>query len=203
MSQPRRWIHWPGRGAGLILRTASSPYVFRPEQYLDLYRDTDIPMPDKEDCRFERLDEYNRHIRRLWNGQEEPFPDEMVREARRAYYAMLTYVDEKIGGLIDTLKECGMYENTVIVFASDHGDLLGEKGMWDKRTYFEDSLRVPLLVAGPGIKKQCIQTAVSLVDLFPTFADLAGSICDRSELDGKSLAGGLAGGCIEEKPVLP
>jgi choline-sulfatase len=178
-----------------------NPYC-APEKYLDFYRNAKIPMPNEDDCRFEHLDEYNRYLRLLWNGHEEPFSEERVRNARLAYYAMMTCVDEKIGSLIDTLRECGLYENTIIIFTSDHGDMLGCKGMWDKRTFFENSLRVPLLAAGPGIKKQRIQTAVSLVDIFPTFIDLTESDWSRSELEGKSLANGLSGGSLEEKALV-
>ena len=74
-----------------------------------------------------------------------------VRTARHAYYAAISYVDDWVGTLLDTLDACGLSDDTVILFTADHGDLLGERGLWYKMSFFEGACRIPLIVAGPGI----------------------------------------------------
>ena len=84
----------------------------------------------------------------------------------------------------------GLLDDTIVVFTSDHGDMLGERGMWFKKVLFENAMRVPLIVAGPGIPERRISENVSLVDLLPTFVDAARAGRDfqcLGPLDGRSL----------------
>jgi arylsulfatase A-like enzyme len=82
-------------------------------------------------------------------------------------------MDAQIGRVLDKLQETGLDKNTIVVFTSDHGYHLGEQGHWQKQTLFENSTRVPLIIAGPGIKKyKTINNLVELVDLYPTIMDL-------------------------------
>lgn len=115
---------------------------------------------------------------------------EQVRRARRGYFANISYIDEKIGEILDVLAAGRMEEDTIILFASDHGDMLGERGMWFKMSFFEGSARVPLMVAAPGWQPARIETPVSTLDVVPTLAGLAG--LDISTLapwtDGTDLA---------------
>src|SRR3546814_12882231 len=74
-----------------------------------------------------------------------------VRRARRAYFANISYLDEKIGRLLDVLRRCRLDEDTVVIFCADHGDMLGERGLWFKMSFFEGSARIPLMVAGAGL----------------------------------------------------
>ena len=116
------------------------------------------------------------------------FDEESVRRVRRAYYGLVTYIDDKVGELLTTLEETGLAENTVIVFCSDHGDMLCEKGMVQKRSFYEWSARVPLIVrmpdgAGAG---HAVDAPVTLVDLMPTMLDWAG-VEERLPMDGQSL----------------
>jgi choline-sulfatase len=120
-----------------------------------------------------------------------------VRNARHAYFAMISYVDEKIGSVLRTLKETGLADDTVVVFAGDHGEMLGERGMWFKQCFFEWSARVPLMVSMPRrFQPARVAAHVSLVDLLPTFLDLAAE-ARRVEavdaLDGRSLLPLLTG----------
>ena len=121
-------------------------------------------------------------------------PDSM-RRLRRAYHGLTTYMDDKVGGLLATLEETGLAENTVVVFASDHGDMLCEREMVQKRCFYEWSARVPLIVCFPdGWKKgTTMTTPVSLLDLLPTFNDLAG-VQDPLPHDGNSLLALLESG---------
>ena len=115
------------------------------------------------------------------------FSSEEHRRAVAAYYACVDYVDDCIGELLEGLRRAGGLDNTYIVYTSDHGDMAGEHGLWWKRSYYEASARVPLLVSGPGIaSKTTASTPVELVDLFPTFCDWAG-IETPEALDGESI----------------
>jgi choline-sulfatase len=112
---------------------------------------------------------------------------------RRAYYGLVTYVDRKLGELVETLEQTGQAENTVVVFTSDHGDMLGERRMVQKRCFYEWSVRVPLVLALPGGERAgtAIAEPVSLLDLLPTLLDLAGvPESDRLPAPGRSLFGG-------------
>jgi len=101
---------------------------------------------------------------------------EQLHNSRRAYFAMVTHIDELVGGLIETLESIGQLDNTYVFLISDHGEMLGERGMWFKFNPYEASLRVPIIMQGPGVKAGHREKALaSLVDLMPTFTDIATS----------------------------
>lgn len=115
------------------------------------------------------------------------FSPEEHRQALAAYYACVDFVDDCIGRLLDGLRKAGCLDNTYVVYTSDHGDMAGEHGLWWKRTYYEASARIPLLVAGPDVPTGATSNVpVELVDLFPTFCDWAGTPSPPG-LDGESL----------------
>lgn len=115
------------------------------------------------------------------------FSDDEHARALAAYYALVEYVDAQIERLLAGLREAGLLENTLVVYTADHGEMAGEHGLWWKRTYYDASAGVPLLIAGPGIGAgQRISTPVELVDLLPTFCDWAG-IPTPEGIDGESL----------------
>jgi choline-sulfatase len=107
-----------------------------------------------------------------------------VHNARHAYYAMISYVDDKIGRLLDVLARSGLADDTLVVFTSDHGEMMGERGMWFKQCFFEGAVRVPLVIAGAGWSGAArVGEIVSLVDLMPTLLDVAG--VDPAEAAGR------------------
>ena len=123
--------------------------------------------------------------------------DEQIRNARHAYYANTSYVDHWIGRLVDTLKAAELDDNTIVIVTSDHGDMLGERGLWYKMNFFEWSCRVPLIMAGPGLPTgSSVKNNVSLVDIFPTLVEAAGGTNETPNLDGRSLWG-LATGVVD------
>jgi choline-sulfatase len=159
------------------------------QEYWDLYEGVDIPLSSwPDDLATSVMDRWANEA----HGTEryDLRDPESRRGLRRAYYAALSYVDGKIGRLLDALRASGELERTVIVVTSDHGDMMTERGMVQKRTFYEWSSRVPLTVTFPdGAHAGSVVSApVSLLDLLPTFLDLAGvAEKDRADLDGRSL----------------
>ena len=94
---------------------------------------------------------------------------------RHGYYAAISYLDAKLGQLLRSLEETGLRDSTVVILTSDHGDMLGERGMWFKQTFFDPAMRVPLIVSWPGeLQARRMSANVSLLDLLPTFLELGG-----------------------------
>ena len=114
--------------------------------------------------------------------------DDGVRATIQAYYASISFLDANVGRVLDALDRLGLAGNTVVVFISDHGYLLGERGQWMKQMLFERSARAPLIIAGPGVtaKGQPSRRIVEFLDLYPTLADLSG-VTPPSGLHGRSL----------------
>ena len=119
--------------------------------------------------------------------------DQKVIDSRRAYFGNISYIDENIGRILETLKACEFDENTIIMFVSDHGDMLGEKGLWFKMSFYEGSSRVPLLIHAPKqFSASTISEPSSTLDVFPTLIDLAGAEVP-DDIDGISLLPGMKG----------
>jgi choline-sulfatase len=101
--------------------------------------------------------------------------DEEVTATRRQYCAAIELIDDQVGAILSALEERGMAENTYVVFASDHGEMLGDHGLYTKSLPYEGALRVPLIIAGPGIQGGRVSDAlVELMDVNPTLCDFAG-----------------------------
>ena len=160
-----------------------------PQHYWDLYEGAEIDVaefaPGFEESRSQMDLNLNAYHGVTRNDLRNP---ESQRRVRRGYYGVTTYMDDKVGGLLRTLEETGLAENTIVVFASDHGDMLCEREMVQKRCFYEWSCRVPLIIRFPdGWKAGTeVQTPVSLLDLLPTFNDLAGCT-DSLAHEGASL----------------
>lgn len=192
----RRWLMERARDrlakdASPFLLVASfihphDPYVARPEWW-DLYEGMEIDVP--EALPREAQDPFSRRVMDGIEASVAPPTDEEVRRARRAYLANVSYVDDHLGRIVATLEETGALDRTVVVFTADHGDMLGERGLWYKMTFFEPSARVPLVMAGPGVARGRAPNACSLVDLLPTFLEMAGGGPDLlgEPVDGRSL----------------
>lgn len=143
-----------------------------------------------------------------WHGVDVANPDEdAVYKTRRGYYAMVSYIDDKLGELEKELERFGLTDSTVVVFVSDHGDMVGENDMFFKRTFREWSTRVPLIFAGPSIPvgKRRSET-VSLVDVFPTLVGMGrngpSGFASPPELDGTDLLSGQQGSDNERAVII-
>jgi choline-sulfatase len=159
------------------------PYVSRPE-FWDLYDHDAIDMP--EDAAIS-----DAHSKRLALGIEAhqgAVTEAQIRKARHGYYANVSYFDSNVGKIVQALKEADLCDDTIIIVTADHGDMLGERGLWYKMSWLEHSARVPLIVAGPGVRHQTWNAPCSLVDILPTFRDIAGDSGPLgAPLDGVSL----------------
>lgn len=149
------------------------PFVIERE-FWDRYADEEIEMPQVPAIPAKNLDPYSRWLHIAHGGDLHTVTDDHVRRARRAYFGMMSYIDDKIGRIMDALDAAELTESTLVVFAGDHGEMLGERGMWYKQTFFEWSARVPLFISYPGkISPGRRPQVVSLVDLVPTLLDFA------------------------------
>ncbi|MBN1349198.1 sulfatase-like hydrolase/transferase [candidate division KSB1 bacterium] len=162
-----------------------SPFMI-PGRYFQRYQHKNIPLPHIPDNFPECLDLYHQAIVRNYGYRDDIDPD-ILRKIRMAYYGMFSYVDEKVGELLKALELIGKRENTIIIFCSDHGEMMGEKALFEKRSFFEDSLRVPLIIAHPDSRHREIDVPVSLVDFFPTLRDMLRLDWQTDQLDGASL----------------
>jgi iduronate 2-sulfatase len=161
-----------------------TPYV-APKAYYDLYPKEQMPVvqgiaEDQKDIPKAALMSYKK--------EQDKLTDDLRRQARQAYYASVSFMDAQAGRVLDALDRLGLRENTVVVFTSDHGYHLGEHGLWQKQSLFEESTRVPLIIAGPGVAKagSVAASPVGLIDLYPTLAELCG-VKTPTNLQGQSL----------------
>lgn len=169
------------------------PYTI-PREYWDRYEGVDIPMPRQHIDQAEQ-DPHAQRLLKVIDLWDKPLPEDKIRDARRAYFGACSYIDDNIGKLLKTLEECGLAEDTLIVFSGDHGDMLGERGLWYKMHWFEMAARVPLLVHAPKrFAAHRVSQSVSTLDLLPTLVELAGGQVDAGlELEGHSLLPHLKG----------
>jgi len=162
----------------------------------DRYRDQEVDLPSVPPIPLEQRDIHSRWLHESHGMPEVSLDDDDVRRARHAYYGMIEYVDDKVGRLAQVLGDCGLRDDTIVVFVSDHGEMLGERGMWYKQNFFEWSARVPMIFNAPARwQPRRVRSLASLVDLLPTLCELAqaapGDWADP--IAGTSLAPLLAG----------
>ena len=184
-----------GSGQPLFLKVSfarpHSPYD-PPQRFADLYADRDVPAPYVgewcEDKEYAVLKEASDAPSDAAYGN---FGEDYAKNSRRHYYANITFIDEEIGKIVQALKEEGMYDNALICYISDHGDMLGDHYHWRKTYPYEGSVHVPYLVKWPStsgfLKGGKVEAPVELRDLLPTFLEMAGGKV-LADMDGKSLA---------------
>ncbi|KAI0910355.1 choline sulfatase [Ustulina deusta] len=171
----------------LSLTHPHDPYTIE-EKYWDLYEGVDISLPKVRIPR-EQQDAHSKRLLKVCDLWDENFTDDQIKRARRAYYGAVSYVDDCIGRILTTLKQCRLDHNTIVVFSGDHGDMLGERGLWYKMSYFESSVRVPLLVSDPSrFTPHHVKENVSTLDILPTLCDIVGTpLIPGLPMDGTSL----------------
>ncbi len=172
------------------------PYVV-PEAYWNRYRDDEIDMPRVGDLAGHE-DPHSTRLRHVIGLNLASPTEAQVRAARRAYYGAVSYVDDQIGILLNTLREARFADNTIVMVLADHGDMLGERGLWYKMSFFEPACRIPLIVHAPGrFAPRRIAESASLLDVLPTLAEIANggtAPAYAAPIGGRSLLSALRGG---------
>ncbi len=197
-----RWIHdyadGPDRRPFFLTVSFISPHdpYLAPPEHWRRYEGVHVAPPQVSDVPLAERDAHSRRLYFATGRHLEEVTPENVQRARRAYYAVTSYVDDKLGALLAALEQTGLLADTIVVFTSDHGDMLGERGLFFKMSFFEWSARVPLIVFAPERwPARRIDANVSLVDLFPTFLELGAAAAPEpvGAVDGHSLCKLLAG----------
>ena len=162
------------------------PYVAR-KKYWDLYENCDHLMPDIGPIPYADQDAHSQRILDANDRDNFNITEDHIVRARRAYFANISYIDDKVGEILQTLKDTR--QEAKIIFVSDHGDMLGERGLWFKMSFYDGSARVPLMISAPEMEPGLTTIPVSSVDILPTLCDLAG--VDMDEVmpwtDGQSI----------------
>jgi arylsulfatase A-like enzyme len=172
----------------ISLGTPHDPWVHEnvPGEYLEKFRDLDFPLPEN------------------YRGENDPYADSWARLSERerrelgswmrAYYAMTANLDDNVGRILEALKRLGLYDNSIIVFTSDHGELFGAQGRRAKNIFYDEAVRVPFLMRWKGVLGEGASTEVCLntVDIMPTLLSLAG-LPVPAEVEGTDLGDALRG----------
>ncbi|MDO6589205.1 choline-sulfatase [Loktanella sp. D2R18] len=175
------------------------PYVAR-KKYWDLYNDCAHLDPTVDQIAYEDLDPHSKRLYDAMDAKNFDITPDHIRRTRQAYFANISYLDDKIGEILQTLKDSR--QEATVMFVSDHGDMLGERGMWFKMSFFDGSARVPLMITSPDMEPGLVKAPVSSIDVTPTLCDIAG--VDMSEVmpwtSGESLVH-LGQGGARDTPV--
>ncbi|WP_222429874.1 sulfatase-like hydrolase/transferase [Paenibacillus cremeus] len=171
-----------------------------PESYVRLYDGIDIPKPSVGDWSRDAEDKVPRWITNVrWSRKLDQLPEAVVQAARKHYYAQITHIDYELGRLLGELNSQGIAQDTIILFTSDHGEMLGDHGLFHKTAFYEPSAGVPFILRIPKAFLQArypayaagrvFERGAQLADIYPTLLDLAGvwSEEEQSERDGCSL----------------
>ena len=160
-------------------------------EYWNRYDHDQIDMPAVAPIPYDQLDPHSQRLYRVCAMNDYAQSEARVRNARHAYYGAISYVDDKVGELVQALEATNLKDDTIIFFVSDHGEMLGERGLWYKMSFFEWSARVPLIFHAPNrFAPRRLSQHVSLVDLLPTLAVIAGGGATpryADAIDGQSL----------------
>ncbi len=171
----------------------------------DLYEGKEIALPDIPENLAELEHPMDKELNTFHGTHLVDLDDEQAQyDMRRAYYGLVTYVDRKVGELMQTLEDMGLRENTLIMFVSDHGDMLGERRMIQKRVFYQFAARVPWIISYPQRFNggTIVKEPVSLVDVMPTLLDFAGVDQDKIvPVDGKSVLSLIEGERDPERAV--
>ncbi|MBK6282493.1 MAG: sulfatase-like hydrolase/transferase [Draconibacterium sp.] len=156
----------------------------RPD-YIGMYPDESIPVPGN----FKKLHPFAFDELAIRDENLAPWPrtPEIIQASIADYYALISHLDDKVGEIVETLIKKDLFENTIIVYAADNGLAIGSHGLIGKQNLYEHSVKVPVIISGPGIPKEKVNDAlVYLYDLFPTLC-AASSLPVPKEIDGKNL----------------
>ena len=171
-------------------------------KYWDMYEGVDISLP-RIDIPKDAQDPHSLRLRHVCGLDLDDVTDAQILAARRAYYAAISFVDDQVGLVLETLAETGQADNTIIVICTDHGEMLGERGLWYKMTFLEGAARIPMIFHAPSrFAPRVVDASVSLLDLMPTCVALSGLSPDyATPPDGHSLVPWLTGGTGHDEAI--
>ena len=152
------------------------PFVAR-RKYWDLYEGAPELAPP-ESISYADQDPHTQRLLDACEWRRHDITPDQIRRARQGYFANISYIDDKIGDIFSVLESS--HQEAVVVFLSDHGEMLGDRGLWFKMNFFEGAARVPLMIASPDLPPGLVTDPVSTIDLAPTLAAIAGA--DMSEM---------------------
>lgn len=169
------------------------------DNYRGLYKTEDIPLP----ANYLPQHPFDNGEMTVRDEKLAPWPrtPDEVRRHLHDYYAVISAMDHHIGRLLTKLDDLRLTEQTIVIYSADHGLALGSHGLMGKQNLYDDGMRVPLIVCGPGIRPGRSDALVYLLDIFPTVCDLAGAPIPKG-LDGRSFAGVLHGKPSETRETL-
>ncbi|WP_300589075.1 choline-sulfatase [Marivita sp.] len=147
------------------------PYVAR-RKYWDLYEDCEHLLPEVPAMAYEHHDPHAKRIFDANDWRNFDITEDDIRRSRRAYFANISYLDDKIGEILQVLEDTR--QEAIILFVSDHGDMLGERGLWFKMCFYDGASRVPLMIDAPEMAAGLVTDPVSTIDVCPTLCALAG-----------------------------
>jgi choline-sulfatase len=160
-----------------------------PDSYWSLYDPDALPLPIQY-----APEHWSRHpvleLKRRQEALDAPFDERAVRTAMRAYYGLVSFLDAQVGQVLEALRAAGLAGTTRIVYSTDHGEMLGEHGLWWKSAMYESAVAVPLIVAGPDVPSgKVVRTNAMLVDVFPSIVEAVGArpAAEDRALPGRSL----------------
>ncbi|MBP1964968.1 sulfatase family protein [Paenibacillus aceris] len=167
-----------------------------PSEYVDAFPDKTFPDSIKDD-----LSNKPEWVKKKAKKQTAGMSDKELNRVKRHYGAAIKLIDEWVGKLLNTLEQKGLSEHTVVIFCADHGEMMGDHGLFQKSTMYEGALRIPLIIADPRESRMGTSAALAeLMDLHPTILDLAGAEYKQNSLDGKSLVPQLNSEAVQHKP---
>ncbi|GAB5436333.1 sulfatase-like hydrolase/transferase [Falsiruegeria mediterranea] len=154
-----------------------------PQEFYDLYKDMDLKpaKPAREDDH-----PWLKALRHCFVYDN--FTEERTQAGLAGYFGLVSFMDHNVGRFLDAIEAAGLSDNTNVIYVSDHGDNMGERGMWGKSNMYEEAAGIPMIMAGPDVPEGKVsKTPVSLADVFPTMLECAGLSADDPELPGRSL----------------
>ena len=199
-----RWLRERGRrkdrSQWALFSSMVSPHypLIAPQEFYDLYGRLDLPRPRL----YRKADRPDHpviaHYRETWN-YDDFFDVERLDVGLKAYYGLCSFLDFQIGRILAALDESGFNDDTLVIYTSDHGESLGNRGLWGKSVMYEESSGVPLLISGPGIASgQRCPTPASLVDIYPT---VVAAVCGTLNARERTLPGDNLIALAREQPA--
>ncbi len=170
-----------------------------PQAYFDRYYPDRVTLPH---TRTEPREIQHPAIQQLryWLRNEDPLDDAIATTATAAYYGLVSFTDHLIGRLIDVVDNSSLRHNTVVIYVSDHGEMAGHHGLWQKQCFYEHAVRVPMIIRHPhATGGQRIAAGTTLIDILPTLLDIAGH--EPAPLPGSSLLPAVLGHAFPDRPI--